>query len=136
MNTILLKYHHLGNEYLVYDTCKNNFELDVKVIRTICNRNFGLGALGILAGPIMRGKDMCMKSYRPDGSEITVSRNAAETFMQYLKDAGYNKQRDFVLHTEEGDILSEEVQGDVAEIGKMYLSEEYAFGKKFHLESR
>lgn len=132
MNTILLKYNHLGSEYLVYDTCKNNLELDAKAIRTICNRNFGLGAQGVLAGPVMRGKDMSMKIYQPDGSETTVSRNVAKIFMQYLKDAGYSRQQNFVLHTEEGDIFSEEAQEEVSAVGKMYLSEEYAFGKRTH----
>lgn len=126
MNTILLKYDHLGSEYLVYDTCKNNLELDAKAIRTICNRNFGLGTQGILAGPVMQGNDMSMKIYQPDGRETAVNRNAAKIFMQYLKDAGYSKQQELVLHTEEGDIFSEEVSDQVSAVGKMYLSEEYA----------
>lgn len=129
MDTILLKYNHLGSEYLVYDTCKNNLELDARAVRTICNRNFGLGAQGVLAGPVMCGNDMSMKIYQPDGSETVVSRNAAKIFMQYLKDAGYSRQKKLVLHTEDGDVFPEEVQ-EASAVGKMYLSEEYAFGKR------
>lgn len=129
MNTVLLKYNHLGSEYLVYDTCKNNLELDERAVRTICNQNFGLGTQGVLAGPFMAGKDMSIKIYQPNGRETTISRNAAKIFMQYLKDAGYSTQQNFVIHTEAGDIFPEEM-AEVSAVGKMYLSEEYAFGKK------
>lgn len=127
MDTVLLKYHHSGNDYLVYDICKNSIELDERAIRTICARNFGIGSQGILAGPVGSGDKVGMKIYRPDGSEARVSRNAARIFMRYLKDAGYVKQQELVLHTEEGDIPAEEAGeadgGDVEAVGKLFLSE-------------
>lgn len=131
MNTVLLKYHHLGNDYLVYDICKNNRKLDERAIRTICTRNFGLGTSGILAGPVLDGQDVGMKSYQPDGKETRVDKNAAEIFMQYLKDAGYSDRQPLVLHTEAGDLSSGGVQEQEAAeiIGKMYLSESFVFGK-------
>ena len=131
MNTILMKYHHHGSEYLVYDTCKNNLELDERAVRTICNRNFGLGAQGVLAGPVMTGKDLCIKIYQPDGSETSISPNAAKIFKQYLKDAGYSGENGLVIHTEEGDLFPEEMS-EVSAVGKIYLSEEYAFGKRVY----
>lgn len=134
MDTILLKYHHLGNEYLVYDICKNNQELNERAVRTICTRNFGLGAQGILVGPVLDGQNVSMKIYQPDGKETRVDKDAAEIFMQYLEDAGYSTRRPLVLHTEAGDISSGSVQGmETAEaIGKMYLSESFVFGKYRH----
>ena len=49
------KYHALGNDYLVLDSGKNNFtpiSLTAEQTSKICNRNFGLGADGILIGSI------------------------------------------------------------------------------------
>lgn len=45
------KYHGLGNDYLVYDCCKNSVQLDSKMVASICERHYGLGSDGILAGP-------------------------------------------------------------------------------------
>ena len=136
MDTVLLKYHHLGNDYLVYDTCKNDIELDAKAIRTICSRNFGLGSQGILAGPVMSGGQMGMKSYHPDGSEARVNRNAMRIFRQYLEDAGYLERKEAVLHTEAGALSfqedAEQEREAVAEIGKLFLSEK--FTEKNHMK--
>lgn len=129
MDTVLLKYHSLGNDYLVYDTCKNNIKLDSKAVRAICARNFGLGSEGILAGPVMDGHYVEMKIFRPDGSEAGVGRDEAQIFSRYLKDAGYLEHQKLVLHTVEGDVLAEnenvsEMQGTSA-VGKLFLSEEF-----------
>ncbi len=45
------KYHGLGNDYLVYDCGKNGIQLDGKKVKCICERHYGIGADGILAGP-------------------------------------------------------------------------------------
>lgn len=131
MDTVLLKYHHLGNDYLVYDVRKNSRKLDARAVRMICTRNFGLGARGILAGPVMEGQSMGLKVYRPDGQESRIDEPAAETFLQYLEDAGYDRQKRVILHTEDGEIVFKGRQKrEAAEaVGKMYLSESFAFGK-------
>ena len=41
--------HGLGNDYLVMDPKELTFKLTPAVIRTICDRNWGLGSDGILA---------------------------------------------------------------------------------------
>gem|GEM_PF-3659252 len=51
-----LKYHALGNDYLVSTSEHPDFsknELTSEQVRKICHRNFGLGSDGILVG----GKD-------------------------------------------------------------------------------
>ena len=48
-----IKYHALGNDYLVLDYWNNDLpviSLTAEQVRKICNRNFGLGADGILVG--------------------------------------------------------------------------------------
>lgn len=43
-----VKAHGLGNEYVVLDKEKINFELTEKSISRICNVNFGIGSDGVL----------------------------------------------------------------------------------------
>lgn len=52
------KYHCMGNDYLVYDPNKNEMELNEENIRLICDRNFGVGSDGILAGPYLDQEKM------------------------------------------------------------------------------
>ena len=42
-----VKTHGLGNEYIVLDKEKTNFNLTQQAIQRICNVNFGIGSDGI-----------------------------------------------------------------------------------------
>ena len=47
------KYQGLGNDYLVFDPNQNKITLLERKIRLLCQRNFGVGADGILYGPLL-----------------------------------------------------------------------------------
>lgn len=98
------KYHSLGNDYLVYDCQKNRGELDEEKIRRICNRNFGIGADGIVAGPYMQGEEMYVKAYNADGSETEQGGNAIRIFAHYLKRIGRVQRESFRLYTKSGEV--------------------------------
>ncbi len=85
----LEKYHCMGNDYLVYDPNQNELELTPGNIRRICDRNFGAGSDGILAGPYHEDGKMYVHIYNPDGSEAQKSGNGMGIFAKYLRDAGY-----------------------------------------------
>ncbi|MEF9939779.1 MAG: diaminopimelate epimerase [Clostridium sp.] len=85
----LEKYHCMGNDYLVFDPNKNELELTKENIKLICNRNFGIGSDGIMAGPYLDEEKMYVKILNPDGSEVEQSGNGMSIFAKYLKDAGY-----------------------------------------------
>ena len=78
------KYHCMGNDYLVYDPNKNEMELNEENIRLICDRNFGVGSDGILAGPYLDQEKMYVKILNPDGSEVPKSGNGMGIFAKYL----------------------------------------------------
>jgi len=111
------KYSALGNDYIVIDPNENDFEPDSKIIENICNRNFGIGADGILLGPIFerplnrylgkylnlpfgkflskslrKGKSISVRIFNSDGSEAEKSGNGLRIFSQYLLDKGYFKK--------------------------------------------
>ena len=98
------KYHGSGNDYLVYDSIKNSGVLTPENIQMICSTNFGLGADGIMVGPVMKEDGIHVQIFNPDGSEAENSGNGICIFAKYLHDAGYVTERSFVLHTPGGPV--------------------------------
>ena len=85
----LRKYHGLGNDYLVYDPNRNDCLLEERQVEALCRRNIGVGADGILYGPFIKGDELSVRIFNPDGSEAEKSGNGIRIFSRYLKDAGY-----------------------------------------------
>lgn len=52
---VLRKYHGIGNDYLVYDPTVNKTILQERFVRQLCKRNIGVGADGVLYGPLYNG---------------------------------------------------------------------------------
>ena len=55
------RYHGLGNDYLVYDPNQNELELTGSSVKLICDRTMGLGADGILEGPLMNDEGISLR---------------------------------------------------------------------------
>ena len=77
---ILRKYHGVGNDYLIFDPKKNDVVLNERLIRQLCRRNIGVGADGILYGPVMEDKKIKVRIFNPDGSEAEKSGNGIRIF--------------------------------------------------------
>ena len=103
MKVVLERYHGLGNDYVVFDPNKNEFELTPESVSAICNRNAGLGSDGILEGPILKENGMHVKVWNPDGSISETSGNGVRIFAKYLKDASYVQKKNFKLLTASGE---------------------------------
>ena len=112
MSITLHKYHGLGNDYLVYDPHINHLELTPERIRLLCDRHYGLGADGLLLGPIFEGTDIRVKIYNPDASEATNSGNGIRIFARFLRDTGYTKEKKFDLLTDSGRVDIECLKDD------------------------
>lgn len=100
----MIKYQGLGNDYLVLDPNKNRVQLQGKKIELLCQRGFGLGADGILYGPIEIDGKMGVRIFNSDGSEAAISGNGVRIFAKYLKDAGYVQKKNFKLYTGNGPV--------------------------------
>lgn len=98
------KYHGIGNDYLVLDPNKNELKLTEGQIHLICRRNFGIGADGVLYGPIMEDGKIYVRIFNPDGSEAERSGNGIRIFSKYLWDAGYVHEKKFSLFTKAGEV--------------------------------
>lgn len=104
MNIIVEKYHGLGNDYLIYDPAKNEIPLNDKRVRLICNRNFGVGADGILEGPLFGHEELDVRIWNPDGSLAEQSGNGIRIYAKYMKDAGYVEKKQVTMRTAGGPV--------------------------------
>ena len=99
MEFIFEKYHGNGNDYLVFDTNKFEYELKGSQIREICDRHFGVGSDGILMGPYQREDGIYVRIFNPDGSEAEKSGNGVSIFAQFLKDHHYVTENQITIQT-------------------------------------
>lgn len=119
MDTITMcKYQGLGNDYLVLDPNKNQISLQARDIERLCRRNFGVGADGILYGPVFAEGKIRLAVYNSDGSETERSGNGIRIFAKYLRDAGYCEEKKIVITTKSGDLEVEflEDEGNVMRV--------------------
>lgn len=94
--------HGLGNDYVVMDPKDLTFKLTPKTIKTICDRNWGLGSDGILTLVPSRKADFGLRIFNPDGSEAEKSGNGLRIFARYLHATGKTKKKHFTVETKGG----------------------------------
>lgn len=123
MKIVLERYHGLGNDYLVFDPNKNQLLLNKENVAMLCNRNMGLGADGVLEGPIIEENGLRLKIWNPDGSIAGKSGNGVSIFAKYLKDSGYVQKKKYYMITDGGKVqiayLNEEGSRLRISMGKM-----------------
>jgi diaminopimelate epimerase len=102
MEVYFRKYHGLGNDYLVIDPNIHDLDLTPDTIRLICDRNFGIGADGILYGPIESEDSLSLRIFNSDGSEAEKSGNGLRIFAKYLFENKYMDNKNFSIETPGG----------------------------------
>ena len=99
------KYHGLGNDYLVIEPGAVGRELETDEIRRICDRNYGVGADGILWGPLPAAAGgFGLRIFNPDGSEAEKSGNGLRIFARALHDRGAVAGEHFAVVTKGGTV--------------------------------
>ncbi|NOZ27564.1 MAG: diaminopimelate epimerase [Chloroflexi bacterium] len=98
------KYHALGNDYLVIDPVTCDVLLTPDAVRTICDRHRGIGADGVLYGPVPGEREWTLRIYNADGSEAEKSGNGVRIFARYLLEAGYVATERFTIATSGGEV--------------------------------
>ncbi len=105
-----IKSHGLGNDYVVMDSEKINFELSNEAIVRICNIHYGIGSDGILLKVDSDKADFGLKIYNPDGSEAEKSGNGLRIFCKYLYDYGFATTKKFTVDTLGGLVTAEIIE--------------------------
>jgi diaminopimelate epimerase len=92
------KYHALANDMIVLDPHTFHTELTPLLIRRLCARQVGVGADGIVYGPLhAKNETPTMRFFNPDGSEAEKSGNGLRIFARYLWDSGRVTDRKFTI---------------------------------------
>ena len=94
--------HGLGNDYLVMDPKELTFKLTPSNIKSLCDRNWGLGSDGILALVPSKHAHFGLRIFNPDGSEAEKSGNGLRIFARYLHATGRTKKKRFTVDTKGG----------------------------------
>ena len=100
-----VKYNALGNDYIVPDS--PGVELTEEQIHRICNRNFGVGADGILCWSEGIKGSFKLRIFNPDGSEAEKSGNGIRIFARYLWEKADKKRTRFCIITAGGTVDAE-----------------------------
>ena len=120
MNIHFKKYHGLGNDYLVIDPNVFDLTLTPEIVRLICDRHFGVGADGILYGPIIRDDFFSVRIFNPDGSEAEKSGNGLRIFAKYLFESKYIDKKNFSIETS-GGIVEVYIEDELAKLIKINM---------------
>lgn len=100
-----VKYHALGNDYLVLDPAVLQVRPNADNVRLICDRHYGVGADGLLVGPlgpVRKGQPIELRLYNSDGTECEKSGNGIRIFALYLAER-YGVRNRLVVRTKAGD---------------------------------
>lgn len=101
------KYQALGNGYLVLEAAA----VDPALVRLICDRNFGIGADGILLRDTSHADRLALRILNPDGSEAEKSGNGLRIFARYLHDQQVVGYGPFDVHTPAGEVRCQILEG-------------------------
>lgn len=104
----IAKYEGLGNDFILVDA-RTSLEppLTPEQSAKLCNRNFSVGADGVifaLAPPKDSEFDFTMRIYNSDGSEPEMCGNGIRCFAAFLKDLGQD-QKSYNVNTLAGKIV-------------------------------
>jgi diaminopimelate epimerase len=98
-----LRYHALGNDYLVVRASDCEVPLSPALSQRICHRNFGIGSDGILVHEDREaGATFRLRIINPDGSEAEKSGNGLRIFARYLWDSKLVTEAPFHVDTAGG----------------------------------
>jgi diaminopimelate epimerase len=107
-----IRYHALGNDYLVLRADAVRIPLTPALVERICHRHFGIGSDGILLHcKSDEGGAFRLRIYNPDGSQAEKSGNGLRIFARYLWDEGLVSSEPFVVDTDGGRVTCSVLDG-------------------------
>ncbi len=107
------KYHGLGNDFIVVDlrtasAAESAQVQDPATVVALCDRNFGIGADGVLAVlPSTAGDDARMRVLNSDGSEAEMCGNGIRCVVKELFDRGGMQKPEIAIDTGAGRLVCE-----------------------------
>lgn len=88
MQLIFYKYQGTGNDFIILDNRAKNIDLTEEEIKFLCNRNFGIGADGLMLLQLQEGYHFEMVYFNADGKQGTMCGNGGRCLVQFAKHIG------------------------------------------------
>ncbi|AER40446.1 MAG: diaminopimelate epimerase [Flavobacteriales bacterium] len=103
MKIYFFKYQGTGNDFIMLDIRKKKIpEEDPSFFPKLCNRNFGIGADGIILIKNDCKSDFYMKYYNSNGKESTMCGNGGRCAVSFSKKLGITKKNKIFFRAIDG----------------------------------
>jgi len=102
-----IKMHGLGNDFILIDSRNEPLEginLSQLAVK-LCDRNYGIGADGLLIASPSTSADVKMRVFNPDGSEAEMCGNGIRCFAKYIYETLEKKKELISVETLAGVML-------------------------------
>lgn len=82
------KYHGAGNDFIIIDNRKKQFDAKPKLVNYLCDRHFAIGADGLMLLENHDIQDFTMRYFNADGYEATMCGNGGRCIVAFAKSRG------------------------------------------------
>lgn len=96
------KMHGAGNDFVVLDGIRSDLPPIAPIARSLCDRNFGIGADQLLVVRESRIADFRMEIFNADGSQVEMCANGIRAFYKFLRDHGHTDRDKIGVETLSG----------------------------------
>lgn len=96
------KMEGLGNDYIYINSINKSYEKIINNIPKLCNRNFGIGADGVILILESDIADFKMKMFNSDGTEANMCGNGIRCVGKFLYDKKITQKHDLEIETLSG----------------------------------
>jgi diaminopimelate epimerase len=119
------KMHGVGNDFIVIDQLKNQYNLNASEISLLSHRQFGIGfdQLLIIEASSNPKAEFKYRIFNSDGTEVEQCGNGARCFYHYIKEKNLSKHTQITVETKAGLIVLSKKNKDLisADMGKPFF---------------
>ncbi len=104
MQVPFYKYQGTGNDFILLDDRETNVELTPELIRTLCDRRFGIGADGLMrfVSASEEGLDFSMRYFNSDGNPGSMCGNGGRCIVRHASLTGALKNSEATFRASDG----------------------------------
>lgn len=93
------KFNGQGNDFIIIDCIKNDCNISCELIAEMCNRNFGIGADGLILIKKSKIADFKMDYFNQDGSIAEMCGNGIRCMTRFIYDKNISKKDKLNIET-------------------------------------